>query len=191
MELILASTSPYRRALLERLGVAFAVEAPEVDEEEWKARGFDSRGLAEALAQAKALAVAVRHPEAIVIGSDQVAALDGEALGKPDSEAGAIAQLSFLAGRSHHLFTAIVVTRRGHLVAHTDVTTLVMRPLNQEEIRRYVSADRPMDCAGSYKLEKRGISLFERIETADQSAIVGLPLIALTTILRGFGFAIP
>ena len=116
---------------------------------------------------------------------------DGRILGKPGSVDEAEAQLASLSGRTHELITAMAVAHGGGIIEHTDVTTLVMRGVSPEEIRRYVAADRPLDCAGSYKLESLGIALFESISSADQTAIVGLPLIALTTILRDLGFAVP
>lgn len=191
MDLILASTSPYRRALLERLGVPFRAEAPAVDEDAYKARIPSPVALAEALARAKAEAVARSHTGAVVIGSDQLVALDGQILGKSGSTEAAESQLAAMAGRTHDLVTAMTVIHPGGIAAHTDVTRLTMRSLAPEAIRRYVAADRPLDCAGSYKLEARGIALFERIESQDHSAITGLPLIALTTILRSLGFALP
>ena len=190
-DLILASTSPYRRALLERLGVPFRSVAPGVDEDAIKGLGLTPLEVAERLARAKAEARAGDWPGATLIGSDQVVAFEGRTLGKPGSLAAAIGQLEAMAGQSHELITAMAVRHRGRVVTHTDVTTLWMRPLGREEIARVVAADRPIDCAGGYKLEGRGIALFERIESADQTAIVGLPLIALATILRGFGYPVP
>ncbi len=190
-DLVLASTSPYRRALLERLGLPFAAIAPACDEEALKRPDLTPRGLAEFLALAKADSLAASHPRAAIIGGDQVATIDGRILGKPGSAAKAVEQLALLAGRTHELITAIVVRHQGRTHAHTDVTRLMMRPLDRAQIERYVAADRPLDCAGSYKLECRGVALFERIESDDHSAIVGLPLIALTRILAGLGFAIP
>ena len=146
------------------------------------------RDLAEALAKAKA---GSDDTEGIVIGSDQVAALGDEILGKPGTVDAAISQLQLLNGREHQLITALAVRHRGRTIVHTDVTTLTMRGLSSDSIRRYVEADRPIDCAGSYKIESKGIALFERIESADQSAIIGLPLITLTTILRSLGVDVP
>jgi septum formation protein len=193
MDLILASTSPYRRALVERLGVPFRCVAPPIDEETLKVefREAGPRQLAERLAMAKASAVAREHPRAVVIGGDQLVALDGSMLGKPGTIEQAASQLQAMAGRTHELITALTVLHEGRSYAHMNVTKLVLRPLTPDEIRRYVEADRPLDCAGSYKLEARGITLFERIDSDDHSAIVGIPLIALTTILREIGFAIP
>lgn len=193
MELILASTSPYRRTLVERLGVPFRCVTPPVDEPALKAGWHDAspRELAERLAMAKAASVASTTPDAAVIGGDQLVALDGSILGKPGTIDRAVAQLRAMSGRSHELITAIVVRHGTRIYAHTDVTRLTLRKLTLLEIDRYLEADRPLDCAGSYKLEARGILLFERIESEDHSAITGVPLIALTTILRAIGFAIP
>lgn len=190
-DLVLGSTSRYRRALLERLGVPFRCRAPRIDEEALKTGNLDPRSLAERLATAKAESLIVDEPDATVIGSDQLVALAGRVFGKPGGAEGAVDQLAALAGRSHDLITALAVWHEGRTILHTDVTTLHMRPLTRAEIARYVAADRPLDCAGAYKLEERGIALFERIDTADHTAITGLPLIALTTILRALGFAIP
>jgi septum formation protein len=190
-DLILASTSPYRRALLERLGVPFRCVSPLVDEAEWKLAGLAPRALATSLARAKALSVAEKEPDATIVGSDQVVAIDGSVYGKPGSRERAVEQLVALSGRSHELITAAAVWHGGKLMEHTDVTVLHMRPLARAEAERYVAADLPLDCAGAYKLESRGIALFERMESCDHTAVTGLPLIALTTILRGLGFAIP
>lgn len=191
VELVLASSSRYRRALLARLGIPFRFRTPPVDEAAIQAEGHAPRGLAERLAAAKAISLAHEESEATLIGSDQLVALDGRILGKPGDAESAVAQLTAMAGRTHELVTALAVWNRGALVVHTDITRLTMRNLSRDEIVRYVDADRPLDCAGSYKIEERGIVLFDRIESADQSAITGLPLIALTTILRELGFPIP
>ena len=191
MDLILASTSRYRRALIARLGVPFRSEDPGVDEAAWKGSITDPRALAEALALAKARAVAARYPGSVVIGGDQVVAFEGSILGKPGSVAGAEAQLGAMAGRSHELITALAVVAPWRTYPILDVATLHLRVLSPSAIARYVAVDQPTDCAGSYKLEERGIALFERIEAADHSAITGVPLIALTSILIELGFAIP
>jgi septum formation protein len=189
--IVLASTSRHRAALLERLGLDFETVAPEVDERAVEARGLEPRELAEALADAKAEAVAARSPERIVIGSDQVCALGPEVLHKPGTEERAIEMLEALAGRSHELITAVTVRRGERVLRHTDIATLAMRPLTRDRIERYVRADRPLDCAGSYMLERRGIALFERIDCDDHSAITGLPLIALVSMLRTLGVELP
>ena len=193
MDLILASTSPYRRALLERLGLPFRCRAPGVDEDPLKHQGLSPRELAERLAIAKADAVARLEPDprSIVMGSDQLVAFEGRVLGKPGSVERAVEQLLSLAGRDHELITAMAVIQGTRVLQHTDVARLHMRPLSRDEIERYVLADQPIDCAGSYKLEARGIALFDQIISDDHSAITGLPLMALTTILRDLGVAIP
>ncbi|MFO0903580.1 MAG: nucleoside triphosphate pyrophosphatase [Pirellulales bacterium] len=187
LDLLLASTSPYRRALLARLGLPFRVRAPLCDEESLKAAALSPRELAEHLAFAKADSLAWQEPQATIIGSDQLATFDGRILGKPGSFDAAVEQLLSMSGRPHQLITAFVVLHQAVARRHTDVATLQMRRLTRAEIERYVAADQPFDCAGAYKLEERGITLFERIESADHSAITGLPLIALTTTLRELG----
>jgi septum formation protein len=191
--LILASTSPYRRDLLSRLGLPFACRAPLVDEDALKPAlaGLDPAEIALRLAVAKARSVAIDAPEATVIGSDQLVAFEGQVLGKPGTAEAAIAQLLAMSGRSHQLVTALAVCRDGHEQTHVDIATLTLRSLSRDEVARYVEADRPLDCAGAYKLERQGITLFERIEAADHSAITGLPLIALVTMLRACGYRVP
>ena len=189
---VLASTSPYRKALLDRLGLPFRCRAPLVDEETLKDPAMRPVELVAFLARAKgASLLGTEPPSTIVIGGDQLLAFDGEPIGKSGSRAGAIAQLSRLSGRTHELLTAIAVWRDNEVIEHLDVARLTMRALSLAEIERYVDADAPWDCAGSYKLECRGISLFERVESEDQSAITGLPMIALSKILRRFGVAVP
>jgi septum formation protein len=190
--LVLASSSVYRRELIGRLGVDCTVVAPSCDEEALKDRSLSPSELALHLAREKARSVAAQWPEAHVLGSDQLVEIAGEILGKPGSSERALAQLTRLSGRAHRLITAYaLLCPDGSVVEHVDVHVLHMRSLMPEELARYVSADEPLDCAGSYKIEARGIALFERIEGADFTAIMGLPLVALTTALRGQGFAIP
>jgi septum formation protein len=189
--LILASTSRYRKELLARLGLDFICEAPGVDEDAFKARGLEPRRLAETLAETKARAVAARHPDAVVIGSDQLAHLDGCVLGKPGTAETAQAQLGRLAGRTHELVTAVCIIHPGGVERVTDLAHLSMRPLAAEALARYVAADRPLDCAGAYKLECRGIALFSSITSADHTAITGLPLIWTAGVLGRLGFAVP
>src|SRR5205823_317052 len=161
VDLVLASTSPYRRALLQRLGIPFRCVAPPVDEDALKGAGATPRVLARLLARAKAESVAGVEPGAVVIGGDQVVSFEGRVFGKPGDADRAVEQLAAMAGRPHELITAVSILhpRGAHEVC--DVTTLWMRPLTRAEIERYVAADRPFDCAGAYKLEARGIALFE------------------------------
>jgi septum formation protein len=190
-ELVLASTSVYRRALLERLGVPFRACAPLCDEESFKRDDQDPRSLAESLARAKAASLSGAEPYASIIGCDQVVSFQGQVFGKPSTFARAVDQLTVMAGHTHELITALVVMQGDRLLRHIDVTSLRMRALSRSAIERYVAADQPLDCAGAYKLEARGIVLFEKIETDDHTAITGLPLIALVTILRELGYDVP
>ena len=190
-DLILGSTSPYRRALMERLGLPFRCEKPRCDEEALKRPELSPQALAEMLALAKGRSVAEVFPKAVVIGCDQVAAIDGTILGKPGTVEKAIDQLALLCGREHLLITAMAVIADGVVYQHTDITRLTMRSLDRASLARYVAKDRPLDCAGSYKLEQLGISLFTRIDSADHTAITGLPLIALTRLLVACGYSLP
>lgn len=190
-ELILASTSSYRRDLLERLGVRFRCVAPEFDEEAFPRDGLGPRELAEALARGKADAVAASEPTAVVIGCDQLVSFEGRILGKPGDAARAVGQLEAMSGRAHELITAMVVVAPGRRFEHSDVARLTMRPLGRPALERYVARDLPVDCAGSYKLERGGIALFQRIESDDHTAITGLPLLALAGILARLGFEVP
>lgn len=191
MNLILASTSPYRKALLERLGIPFRVENPPVDEDDWKQKGLLPEELALTLAIEKARTVASDNLESLVIGSDQLAVLEGTILGKPGSRKRAIEQLSRLAGKTHRLFTAVCVRHGSRERVIQDAVSLRMRQLDRAAIERYVDFDEPFDCAGSYKIESRGICLFEQIDCADATAIEGLPLLALSHLLREFGCDFP
>lgn len=185
--LILASTSPYRRALLQRLGLPFEVVAPQVDET--PGSGELPVDLARRLARAKARAVAVALPGAVVIGSDQVAELDGLPVNKPGTHAAATAQLRMLCGRTVRFHTALAVTRLDP-ACHVEamVTTDVRyRMLDDAAIERYLLRDTPYDCAGSAKVEGLGIVLTEAIHGDDPTALIGLPLIALSRCLPDFG----
>jgi septum formation protein len=193
VDLVLASTSRYRRELLTRLVPSFRVQAPLVDE---AALANESPlALATRLAEAKASAVTAGCADAVVIGSDQVAELDGRALGKPGSIAAARAQLAACSGREVDFHTALCVidARAGTSTVHAavDRTRVVFRTLDAATIERYVEREQPLDCAGSFKCEGLGIALFERIETSDPTALVGLPLIALAHLLRACDIEIP
>ncbi len=190
-ELILASTSPYRRDLLKRLGLPFNCVPSQVDEEVYKDKILDPTELTQTLAFEKARSVADLYPNAIVIGGDQVSLFQGKILGKPHTIESANQQLSMLQGKTHQLVTATCVLGPNLKAAWVEIITLKMRPLDPEEIKRYVEKDSPLDCAGSYKIEQLGISLFQEIDCFDQNAIIGLPLIKLSEILRGQGFQCP
>jgi septum formation protein len=190
MKLILASTSKYRGELLKLTGLPFSAVSPGVDEDQLKWKGLHPKELSERLALLKAEAVFKQHPEAVVIGSDQVCAVNESILGKPHHRDGAIAQIQKLQGRSHELHTSVSVITPAGVKTWTNTTRLHMRALSQDAIERYVDFDQPYDCAGSYKLESRGISLFEKIEMSDHTSIIGLPLIELTTHLLTLGFSL-
>ena len=176
-DLILASTSRWRAQLLERLRLPFDTVHPEVDETPHPAE--PPATLALRLATAKADAVAGRHPQAVVIGSDQVASCDGRLLGKPDS-------------REAVFLTAVAVAGPGVEAGQAlDTTVVRFRPLGDDAIARYIDAEQPWDCAGSFRCEGLGITLFEAIETRDPTALVGLPLIATARLLRAAGFVLP
>ena len=186
VELILASTSPYRRQLLERLGVTFRAVSPTLDEGAFQAR-FDAASageLAEHLAIAKAMSVSPLEPAATILGSDQVCVCEDRILNKPGTVEAAAEQLAFLAGKAHRLITAVCIWCAGVTLRHTDVTTLTMLPLSREQIERYVAADQPLDCAGSYKLEARGIALFEAIQSADHKSLPAKKPIHTANILH-------
>lgn len=190
MRLILASTSPYRKALLERLRLPFDIASPQVDETPLP--GETPRDLVLRLARAKAEAVAAAADEAWVIGSDQSAELDGQPLGKPGGRVAAAAQLALLSGKSVSFHTAVAVAGGdGQRHEAIDTTRVRMRALSAQEIERYIAAETPYDCAGSFKAEALGISLFEAVESQDPTALIGLPLIATARLLRQAGFALP
>lgn len=197
-ELVLASTSVYRRELLKRLGVAFRCVAPRLDEASFQTEGKEPVEIAALLALGKAASIILLEPSASIIGSDQIVVSEGRILGKPGARNRAVDQLCALSGRTHELITAVAVLRAGRSPQearqswfHTDVTRMTMRTLSRDEVERYVDHEKPFDCAGSYKFEARGIVLFERVETDDPSAITGLPLIALVSHLRSIGHRVP
>jgi septum formation protein len=177
--------------LLTRLGVGFEVIAPGVSEAHIAGESPADRALR--LAQEKARAVARQHPEATVIGSDQVAAAADGVLDKPGNAERCRLQLTALSGHSARFYTACALygERAGLQRAHVDTTTVMFRELSADEIERYVARERPFDCAGGFKVEALGISLFDYIETADPTALIGLPLIWLAGALRAAGYPLP
>jgi septum formation protein len=185
--LILASTSRYRQELLARLRLPFAVEAPGVDESPHD--GETPCDLAQRLALEKARAVAAHHPDALVIGSDQVAELDGQAVGKPGSHERAVAQLRAMSGRSVVFHTAVAVLRQatGFEACAIVPVKVRMRSLDDAEIEHYLRCEQPYDCAGSAKVETLGIALVDAVESDDPTALVGLPLIRTCAMLRAGG----
>ena len=188
--LILGSTSRYRRELLDRLGLPFEVVSPDVDET--PRRGEAPADLARRLALAKARAVAARRPDCIVIGSDQVADLEGEPLGKPGDHARATAQLQRMRGRSVIFQTAVAVVcaQAGFEQQDLAPVRVAFRALTDTEIEDYLRAEQPYDCAGSAKSEGLGIALLDAIDSDDPTALVGLPLIRTCRMLRAAGLRV-
>lgn len=189
-KLILGSTSIYRRELLARLRIPFTVESPQVDESPLP--GEAPEALARRLALAKAQAVAQRFPDCVVIGSDQVADLDGFALGKPGSHARAVAQLRQMRGKSVTFQTAVAVVclQSGFTQEDLAPVKVVFRTLDDEDIENYLRAEQPYDCAGSAKSEGLGICLLDAIESDDPTALVGLPLIRTSRMMRAAGIVL-
>ena len=189
--LVLASTSRYRRELLARFGLPFDTSRPEVDETPTPGERADA--LAARLGRAKALAVAAGLDHAAwVIGSDQAAEVEGRLLGKPGGRSAAIAQLQAMRGRRVRFHTSIALANAdGRVLEALDLTEVAMRELDDSEIARYVDAEQPFDCAGSFKAEGLGITLFDAIESRDPTALIGLPLIATARLLRQAGFRLP
>jgi septum formation protein len=186
MQLILASSSPYRRALLKRLRLPFHCVSPDIDETHNV--GELPEALALRLAQEKTTLVSSRHAEALVIGSDQVASIDRQLLGKPGNFDAALVQLQRCSGRRLDFHTAVCLQGPGLEPQLASVPTRVyFRPLAESQLRRYLELDEPFDCAGSFRWESLGICLFERLESDDPSALEGLPLITLTDMLRKAG----
>lgn len=190
-KLVLASASPYRRQLLERLRIPFLVHAPGIDET--PRPNEDAISLVHRLAQAKATAVAERYPDCVTIGSDQAAVRGVTILGKPGTVEAARAQLHDAGGAQvlFHTGVHVIDPARNQHEAHVDITAVRFRSLSAEEIARYVAVEMPLDCAGAFKAEGLGISLFERIDTQDPTALTGLPLIWLAGALRRAGFLLP
>ena len=190
-QLILASSSVHRRALLERLRLPFRCHAPGIDET--PEPGEAPSALVERLALAKARAVAWFYPQALIIGSDEVAALDGRIFPKPADHAEALHQLEAMSGREVEFLTGVCLlnNRTGRHQLDTVTVQVRFRQMTQAAIRRYLDNDKPYDCAGSFRSEAGGITLVHRISSTDNTALLGLPLIALQEMLRNEGYEIP
>ena len=189
-QIVLASTSPFRRELLNRLKISFVVANPDVDETALKVETPEQTALR--LSEAKARAVAAQYPDALVIGSDQVAFLGKQMFGKPGSHDNAVRQLRIMRGHTVNFFTGLCVLNAKTSVAHLrGVPTLVtFRDLSDEEIENYLQREKPYNCAGSAKSEGLGIALIDRMEGDDPNALIGLPLIALCDLLLQEGVRI-
>ncbi len=190
MDLILASTSPFRRAVLEKLGIPFETASPEVDETPLP--GESPAALVERLAIAKAQAVASKRDRGLVIGSDQIAVIDGEILGKPGSHEQAVEQLRRASGRRVTFLTglALINAATGQVQSEVVPFHVVFRELTDSLIENYLRREQPYNCAGSFKSEALGIVLFERLEGDDPNTLIGLPLIRLVRMLESEGFAV-
>lgn len=223
--LVLGSTSPYRKELLQRLGIPFETEKPLIDEESEKDPSLSPRDLAVHLAFKKAQSLAVatstsswlnsRTPQRtpadeppgssqteqsshgpgtyrrIILGGDQLVSFEGRILGKPGTREKAISQLEMMSGKAHELVTAICLLEGSQKLEHVDITRIQLKNLSRKQIEKVVDLDQPFDCAGSYKIEKHGIALIEKIETEDFTAIQGLPLLALSRMLRTWEIETP
>jgi len=189
--LILASSSPYRKILLERLGQPFKVCSPAIDEDALP--GEEPAALAARLAGEKAEVVSSRHPDAVVIGSDQVAVFDGRIIGKPGSMAAARRQLATFSGPRVVFLSAVAVRSAGREFRFDAIVTteVVFRALSAAEIGRYVERDKPVDCAGGFKSEQTGTALLQAMRSDDPTAIIGLPLISVAEALRRAGYDVP
>ncbi|RUO36554.1 Maf family protein [Aliidiomarina sanyensis] len=191
LPLCLASSSPYRRQLLERLGLPFTSARPDIDETALE--GELPQALVERLAIQKARQVAEAYPDHLIIGSDQVAVSEGIILGKPHTVERAIEQLASFSGKRVTFYTGLAVLngKTGHCYSCVEPFIVHFRTLSTRQIERYVKAEMPLDCAGSFKSEGLGITLFERLEGNDPNALVGLPLIQLVNLLQRHGIELP
>jgi septum formation protein len=188
-QLILASTSPYRQEILTQAGLEFKSIAPLCDEEKLKDPSLSAIQLTSKLAKHKAESLKNQFPNDIIIGSDQVLEFEGKIYGKPHNRKNTITQLTLLNGKKHSLVTAVYILGPNKKeFSHTDITVLKMKNLSKEEIEDYVDWEQPFDCAGGYKIEKRGISLFDSIETHDFNSIKGLPINTVLNIIKDWGF---
>ena len=190
-KLILASSSKYRKMLLGRLGIPFECLAPEIDETPGESESpFD---LVCRLADEKAKTVSYDHPDSIVIGSDQIAVFEGRIIGKPGCHRVALEQLSSFSGQAVEFQTALTVRclAGDFIEQHVDITRVCFRHIEAEEIERYLKTEKPYDCAGAFKAESLGITLFEKITSDDPTALIGLPLIRTAAMLRRAGLRLP
>ena len=189
--LILASSSKYRKLQLQRFGISFDCESPEIDET--ALNNESPHELVGRLALKKAEAVSRQHPRSVVIGSDQIALFDGQIIGKPGNHQAALKQLKSFSGQVVEFLTAVSVLCResGFSEQYTDCTRVCFRSLQDEEIERYLQQEKPYDCAGAFKAESLGIVLFDRIISEDPTALIGLPLIRTAAMLRSAGLPLP
>ena len=189
-KLLLASESPYRKKLMEQIGLEFSCEKPLIDEDELKKSiSVALEDLPLELAKAKAASLTNEYPNHTIVGSDQMAIFSNQRLDKPKNKDQAYAQLEKLQGKSHQLVTALAVWHEGEWYTNTTVAFMNMRKLNRAEIENYIERDQPVGCAGGYKIESQGPVLFDSIETKDFYSIIGIPLLSLSQILRSLGIS--
>ena len=189
--LVLGSTSPFRRAVLDKLGIPFTTDSPDIDEAPLP--NEEPQRLVARLAEAKARAVGQRHADALIIGSDQVACIDGRIVGKPGGHAVATRQLHAAAGKAVVFQTGLCLlnTASGRVQVIAEPYTVNFRPLSDDQINRYLEREQPYDCAGSFKSEGMGITLFRSLQGRDPNTLIGLPLIALVDMLANEGVTLP
>ena len=189
-KLVLATESQYKKNILKRLQIDFSSDAPDIDET--PLLGESAKALTKRLAMAKATVVALRHPDKIVISTDQSASIFGEILEKPKEETKALKMLKMLSGQKVTFFTTVGFSAPGQATKlHTEEVVVRIRQLEEAEILRYLARDQPLDCVGSFKVESIGVGLFHSVESRDPTALEGLPLISLCQYLRDHGFKIP
>ncbi|MGE4132908.1 MAG: nucleoside triphosphate pyrophosphatase [Bdellovibrionales bacterium] len=192
MEIILASTSPYRQAQLSAFGIHFRAVAPRVDEEALKKDGpTKAFELSQFLAKEKAASIKSTIQNALILGGDQVLEFENQIFSKPGNKDAAFHQLKQMQGKSHRLISSLAVESPLHSQVYTDVTTIKLRELSDADIQSYLEQDRPFDCAGSYKMERAGMALVDSIDSKDPSSIQGIPLLALTQALLECGLDLP
>lgn len=191
MEIILASSSPYRILQLEQFGLEFRAIQPKVNEEALKSSRFSPQKLSTFLAFKKAESLSKEFPHDIIIGADQLVNLKGQILGKPGTREKAAEMLRKMSGKTHQLITSICLLHKGRRYEDTVVAKITLRRLTRNEILNYIYRDQPLDCAGSYKFEMSGYSLVKRMSVSDPSSLTGLPLISLMNLLLKIGEPIP
>lgn len=189
-KILLGSSSPFRAQLLKKLHIDFEQDSPEIDETPLK--GESPKAMVERLTQLKAKALKDTHPDKIIISSDQTACLNEQPLGKPHTVENAIKQLQSFSGKTVIFYTGLgVLDTTGRYYCAMDITKVSFRELSQEMIENYIAIEQPLNCAGSFKSEGLGITLFEKIESIDPNALIGLPLIELTSIFKKMGITLP
>lgn len=190
-DIILASSSLSRKAQLQALGFQFQVCPPHIDEDRYKALPESRESICQKIARAKAEKVAKKYPAALTVAGDQMAVLGTQIFNKAPTPERAVQALKKLQGKTHRLLTALHICYEDKTFSHLQINVMQMRPLSESQIKRYVEVARPTDCAGSYALERKGIGLFEKIQTEDQNAVVGLPLITFINQLVKWNIRLP